>query len=394
MTDDRTVNPALHREFRPTSTKGGIFVLVLIGVFAALVLGAFALRSPNGPIVASVQPEPLSVEVAEIAIADVFELEETFSGLAEARRTSQLGAPAGGRIDQIRVRVGDKVKSGDVLARIDTRTLQAQLASSEASVAEARAGQQLALDTVERQRTLFAQGHVSSQRVDEAEAQATSAAARVDSAKAFADTLRVQIDLARITAPFDGVITARFADEGAIAGPGQALLEIVEAGQLEAQIGVPSAIATSLEAGKTYTLQSDAGDVSAVLRSVTGVVNRAQRTVAVVFDIDPKSAVPAGSVVRLTVPRTIDEGGFWVPLKALSSASRGLWTVYVAAPSGSGTQAEARLVEMVHSSGDRAFVRGPMQPGDRVIVDGLHRLTPGIPVTPTAPQRAAAGNGG
>jgi len=394
MTDPDYHAALQQREFKPTLMKGLIFVVILAAVLGGFVFAAFGLRSAEGPKVAAAEPEPLTVEVAQIERIDTFEIEETFSGLAKAQRTSQLGFPGGGRIQSIAVRVGDQVKAGDTLAKLDTRALGAQLASSEAVVAEARAGYQLALDTVGRQRTLQAQGHVSTQRVDEAEAQATTASARIDAAKAQADTLRVQIDLARITAPFDGVVTARFADEGAIAGPGQPLIELVEAGHLEAQIGVPASVVSGLEPGKPYTLTAETGPVQATLRSITGVVSASQRTVTAVFDIDQAAGVPAGSLVRLSMPRKIDEGGFWVPLKALTSATRGLWTVYVAAPDGEGARAEARLVEMIHTAGDRAFVRGPMQPGDRIIIDGLHRITPGAPVTPRESQRASTENDG
>lgn len=389
MSDPDYHSAGAQRNVRPSILKGLFFVLILLIVIAGFLYGAFVLRSAEGPKVATLAPEPLTVEVAEATLVENFELDETFSGLARAQRTSQLGFSSGGRIEAISVRVGDQVKAGDTLARLDTRALRAQLASSEAIVAEARAAHQLALDTVERQRTLLAQGHVSTQRVDEAEAQAATAMARIDAAKAQADTLRVQIDLARITAPYDGVVTARFADEGAIAGGSLPLLELVEAGHLEAQIGVPANVVTSLEPGKSYMLLAETGPVAATLRSVTGVVNASQRTVAAVFDIDDATSVPAGSIVRLSMPRTIEEGGFWVPVKSLTSASRGLWTVYVAVPDGSGSRAEARIVEMVHTSGDRAFVRGPMQPGDKIVVDGLHRITPGVPITPIESKRAS-----
>jgi membrane fusion protein, multidrug efflux system len=382
------------REFRPTFMKGVVFLILLGLVIAGFLFGAFQMRSAEGPKVAVNEPEPMTVEVTEAALVKDFVLEEAYSGLAQAQRTSQLGFPSSGRIESIRVRVGDRVKAGETLAKLDTRGLAAQLASLEAVVDEARASYQLALDTVERQRTLLAQGHVSTQRVDEAEAQAATAAARIASAKAQADTLRVQIDLSRITAPFDGVVTARFADEGAIAGPGTPLLELVEAGKLEAQIGVPASAAADLEPGKVYTLVAETGPVDATLRGVTGVVNASQRTVAAVFDIDDAASVPAGTIVRLSIPRTIDEGGFWVPLKSLTSATRGLWTIYVAVPDGAGARAESRVVEMVHTSGDRAFVRGPMQPGDRIITDGLHRITPGVPVTPIDSQRASTEHDG
>lgn len=394
MSDSQYSEPELSRDVRPTWLKGLIFLIFLGIVVAGLLYGAFVMRSEEGPKVATAAPEPLTVEVADIEVATTFELEEGYAGLATAARTSQLGFSSGGRIEVINVRVGDHAKAGETLAKLDTRALGAQLASSNAVVEEARAAHRLALDTVERQRTLRQQGHVSSQRVDEAEAQAATSLARIEAARAQADTLRVQIDLARITAPYDGVITGRFADEGAIAGAGQPILELVETGKLEARIGVPAAAVSTLEPGKEYMLQSDAGAVPATLRSVTGVVSASQRTVAAVFEFTRPDAIPAGSIVRLTLPRTIEEGGFWVPLKSLTSATRGLWTVYVAVPDGAGTRAESRLVEMIYSSGDRAYVRGPMKPNDRVIIDGLHRITPGVPVTPINSQRAAAENDG
>lgn len=394
MSESQYSESELSRDVRPTWLKGFAFLIFLGLVAAGFLYGAFLLRSEEGPKVALAAPEPLTVEVVDIEVATTFELEEGYAGLATAARTSQLGFSSGGRVDAINVRVGDRVKAGESLAKLDTRALAAQLASSNAVVEEARAAHRLALDTVERQRTLLRQGHISAQRVDEAEAQANTAVARIEAARAQADTLRVQIDLARITAPYDGVVTGRFADEGAIAGAGQPILELVETGKLEARIGVPAAAVSSLEAGKEYMLQSDAGPVPATLRSVTGVVSASQRTVAAVFEFPQPDVVPAGSIVRLSLPRTIEEGGFWVPLKALTSASRGLWTVYVAVSDGSGTRAEGRLVEMIYSSGDRAYVRGPMKPNDRVIIDGLHRITPGVPVTPIDSQHAAADHDG
>lgn len=379
------------RRRRPTILKGLFFILVLAAMIAGLLYAALLLRSAEGPKVATAAPEPLTVSVVQVKYVDLVEIDELFTGLAEARRTSRLGFQTGGRIDTINVRVGDRVAAGATLARLDTRGLAAQLASAEAVVQEARAAHQLALDTANRQRTLQDQGHVSQQRVEEASAQAATSLARVDSARAQADTLRVQIDLSRITAPYAGVITSRFVDEGAIAVPGQSILELVETGNLEARIGVPARIVPELVPGAIYALEAETGPVDAELRNVTGVVDSAQRTVAVIFDIPAGSAVPAGSIVRLRMERNLEERGFWVPVKALSSASRGMWTVYAVVPDGSGWRAQPRLVEMVYPGGERAFVRGPVEPNDRIIIDGLHRVTPGIPVIPREVQQAATG---
>ena len=208
------------REKKPTVLKGLVFLLLLIAIGAGLFYAATRLRSAEGPKVAHDAPAPLTVAVVTVERTDAFDLKESYTGLAEARRTSMLGFASSGRIAEIRADVGDKVKTGALLAKLDTRSLQAQLASARAQVQEARASHDLALSTVQRQRQLKLQGHVSQQRVDEAEAQANTALARVEAAKAQADTLRVQIDLAAITAPFDGVVTQRRSDEGAIAAAG------------------------------------------------------------------------------------------------------------------------------------------------------------------------------
>ena len=384
MTD--TYDPAPeadgHREAKPSLLKGLFFILLIGAVATGLVFAALQLRSQEGPKVAAAAPKPISVSVMVAAPGESFQLAEKFTGLAEPRRTSMLGFSSGGRIQSIRADVGDRVAAGRTLARLDTRALNAQLASSQAVIEEARAAHALALNTVERQRTLMEKGHISQQRVDEAEAQADTAMARIEAAKAQAETLRVQIDLARITAPYAGVITKRMADEGAIAAPGSPIFELVESGKLEARIGVPAASAAKLETGKIYTLETDVGPVEAKLRAVTGVIETGQRTVTTVFDIPDAGEVPSGAVVRLGIDRTIDEQGVWVPVKALTAAARGLWTVYVAERNGDSWIAAQRPVEMIHSEGGRAYVRGTVTAGDQIIVDGLQRITPGQAVIP------------
>lgn len=370
------------REKRPTFMKGVLFMVVMIIIAVVLVIGASTMRNAEGPRVASTAPEPISVVVSPVALSGNFNLSENYSGLATARRTSQLGFSGGGRIDDIRVDVGDRVKKGATLARLDTRSLRAQLASADASVDEALAGHALALSTVDRQRSLLEKGHVAQQSVDQAVAQADSSMARVQAAKARTNAVRVQIDLAKITAPFAGVIVARNADEGAIAAPGVPVLELVETGQLEARIGLPSSAAAKLVPGDAYELSSDVGPIGATLESVTGVIDPTRRTVMATFAVAAPGELSSGSVVRVSIGRDVQEDGFWVPVKALTTASRGLWLVYVAAPEGDGFVAEHRSVELVHSDGGRAFVRGVVQAGDRLIVDGLQRIAPGMPVAP------------
>lgn len=383
------------REPRPSAGKGFLFILVIIAMVAAL--GYFVLqnRSAEGPLVPTATPIPIAVETINVTLDEAFTAEEKFTGIVSPRRSSQLGFSNGGRIASLRVDIGDRVETGQTLAVLDTRNLRAQLEAAKAVVTEARASYQLAESTVDRQIALLEKGHVSSQRVDEARAQSNTARARIQAATANADALRVQIDLARIQAPFDGTITSRMADEGAIAGPGQSVFELVETGNLEARLGLTARLADKLEIGEVYELSSDQGPVLATLRSMTGVIDANNRTVTTLFDVQNANSVSAGAVVRLSMEQSIDEPGLWLPVSALTEADRGLWSVYIARRFGGGWQAEPGIVEIVHQSGDRVYVRGAVRDGDRVIIDGLQRITPGQPVTPVevSANGLAAGNG-
>ncbi|MEM6900106.1 MAG: efflux RND transporter periplasmic adaptor subunit [Pseudomonadota bacterium] len=368
------------REKKPTFAKGAAFLLLLGGIIAALVMVALTQRSAEGPAVATRVAPAVMVETDTVEYESALVLEERFSGIVQPRRTSQLGFSSGGRIDRITVDVGDRVIEGQMLARLDTRDLGSQLAAAQATVEEARANYNLARATVTRQQTLLERGHVSQQRVDEVEASANAAAARIEAAQAQANTLRVAIDLASIRAPYGGTITARMGDEGAIAAPGVNVLELVETGLLEARIGLPEKAAANLEAGKVYQLASATGFVEATLRADTGVIDPTRRTVTAVFEIVDPETVAAGAVVRLPIDQPIDERGFWVPVTALSESQRGLWSIYAVERDGAGYVVAPRLVEIVHSDADRAFVRGTMENGERFVSDGLRRLVPGQPV--------------
>lgn len=395
MTDTVYPPETVERETKPTALKGLLFLIVLVAISA--VIGYFVLqnRSPEGPLVVEQKPVPLPVETVAVKLDGAFTAEEKFTGIVSPMRTSQLGFSVGGRIASLRADVGDKVERGATLAVLDTRSLRAQLASAEAMITEAEAAYSLAVATVERQRTLNQKGHVSMQRVDEANAQANTAAARIEAARANADTLRVQIDLSRITAPYGGTITARMADEGAIAGPGQSVFELVETDNLEAKIGLTAKLADTLLVGQDYPLVSDQGTVLAKLRSKTGVIDTSNRTVTTVFDILEPERIASGAVVRIGLEQEIDQAGLWLPVSALSESERGLWSVYVARRQGGDWIAEPGIVEIVYQAGERVYVRGSLEDGDRVILDGLQRITPGQPVTPVEVRAsgAVAGNG-
>ncbi|WP_203292058.1 efflux RND transporter periplasmic adaptor subunit [Maricaulis parjimensis] len=366
---------------------GSMVAGAAIGI-AVLVFGVSSLRAEANSALTPPPPMPVAVIAADYDAG--LHVEDLYPGIVAARRETALGFERAGRIDSLLVDVGDTVSAGDVLARLDTRALDAQIAAADAQTAEAAAQTALAEDTQNRQAQLLARGHISQQRYDEVATSTRAAQARQNAAAAAADALRVQRDLTVLTAPFDGVITARLADEGAIAQPGQPLLDLVEAGSLEVRVGLPRDVANRLDTEAVHAFITDRGRIQGQFRSATGVVDRQSRTVTVLFDLSETSGVAAGEVIRLSLAAPMEQAGFWVPTQALAEGRRGLWSVYVLVrQDGDRHVLQARPVETLRVEADRAFVRGAVESGELILASGLQRVTPGQSVVPSQTEARA-----
>ena len=182
--------------------------------------------------------------------------------------------------------------------------------------------------------------------------------------------------------PYDGVITRRNSDEGAVLGAGTPLFQLVEDGVLEFRAGLPVEDAASLTPGNEYVLEAGDRRVSARLRALTGVVDTTSRAVEAVFELEGGQGVISGEVARLVLPGTLEERGFWAPLTALSEGRRGLWTVYQLTNGGERYSLEPRSVELLHTEGGRVYLRGAVDEGAMILAGGVQRVTPGQSVTP------------
>ena len=359
----------------------GTGVAAFAVLLAVAVIGVSALRGASADA-APEETAPLTAQVFTITYDERARITEYFPGLIAARRESALGFEQGGRIAQIAVDVGDRVEAGETLARLDTRTLEAQLNAARAQAVEAAAQADLAQVTLTRQRTLVEQGHISPQRLDETQANASAADARRAAARASAVALEVRLELASLTAPYAGVVTARMADEGAIAAPGAPVLQLVEADALEVRVGLPGRQARGLTIGESYPVEADGRVMDATLRAVTGVVERRSRTVTALFDLPAGADASAGEVARLSLPTPLERRGFWAPVSALAEARRGLWAIYVLNGDSAPYTIEPRTVEVIHTEGERVWVSGAVREGERALASGLQRVTPGQRVVP------------
>lgn len=334
---------------------------------------------------------------------DSFDATRVYGGVTAPVRASELGFKQGGEIDEVNVDIGDSVSAGDVIARLDADSLLAARSNAAAEVEVARARLQaveaeldLANKTLARFENLRRDGHVSIQALDEAiRTQAASrgelgvARAGLQRARAGLRSAEVALREATITAPYAGRIQARYVDEGSQVGSGQRVLRLIETARKEAHIGLPERAAAGLEPGTTHMMRWNSERIEATLVSVLPEIDPVTRTLTGVFRLQDER-VPFGAVVELELASRVTEPGYWVPLAALTESDRGLWAVYVL---GQDSTVERRLVEVIHSEPTRAFVRGTLSSGDKLITSDAARIVPGQRVDATRLASRASSSG-
>lgn len=188
-------------------------------------------------------------------------------GHLEPLRQATVSAQLGGTVLALLVKAGDRVKSGQPIARIDPRDAQAGLQRSDAGLAQAEAEVRNARVAVERARELRAQGFVSAAALDIAETQFLASQAAVQQARAA----RAQASLAHghavVTAPFDAVVLATQVEGGDLASPGRAIATLYAPGALRAIAQVPLSLADAARGATRVEVELPDGRRVAAARS-------------------------------------------------------------------------------------------------------------------------------
>jgi RND family efflux transporter MFP subunit len=355
----------------------------VVGLVAAVPLAFLLLRPTPAPAV--VQAPAVAVATTPAEMQTGYHWRRSFVGQVQPARVSPLAFELGGQLVAVHVQEGESVTAGALLAEVDTERLQAQLRELRASLSEAEAGEGLARSTYRRLARVVDEGAATRQRVDEAEEALRAAEARVVLVQSRIESLEVDLDKSRLTAPYDGVLIERLADEGSVLQAGQTVLVLQEAARPEIRVGIAGRLVDDLQVGEIYRLQDGADGFEARLRTVLPVRDTRARTVNALFD--PLGEAPAlrpGDLVRLELSERIEATGFWVDTSALTESERGLWGVYVAVPAEApptGLIATHRIVrrsvELLYTELDRAYVRGTLSAGDYMLTGGVQRVVPG-----------------
>jgi RND family efflux transporter MFP subunit len=312
----------------------------------------------------------------------------TFTSVVRARVETDLGFRTGGKVVERPVEVGDAVKAGQVLARLDPADYQLAVKAAADQVQAANVDAQQAASDEARFRRLLADGSVGSADHERQKARADAAAARLDQARRQLELARNREGYATLVAPYAGVVTALRFERGQVVAEGQAVISLARDGEREIVAELPEdwvGRARTLTATATpwHDAPNDArAPLPLVLRELSPLASAQGRTFRVRYAAAPESraqvaALPLGSTTQLNLSGpTVGPAATAVPVTALvkASASAGVWVL-----DAKGSGLVFTPVQVVAMDDAWVHVTG-LDAGSRVVSVGAQKLDAGITV--------------
>jgi RND family efflux transporter MFP subunit len=250
----------------------------------------------------SAEPPPAATPAASLVVTTVLPVSRevavsiAVSGSVSAWQEMSLGVElTGNRATEVLVEVGDRVRAGQPLLRLDSRTLNVQFRQAEASVTQAEAALELAQANSARGDSLVGQGLISSSDSDKLRADLRSAEAQLITAQADRDAARLRLGFATLSAPDDGIISARSVQPGQVVSAGSELLRLIRRGRLEWQADLAETDLIRVKPGAVVELSGPSGTkISGRVRTVSPAVDPATRTGLLYADLPEPGPLRAG----------------------------------------------------------------------------------------------------
>jgi RND family efflux transporter MFP subunit len=327
------------------------------------------------PAFAQKSAEPPSVGVMQVRNV-MMAPKVAMPGTVVSLNDSQLASEVEGRIAWV-ADVGTVVKKSDVVARIDNMLAGLQLASDKANVARLAAQARYDRAQADRMENLFAQNAIAKATRDQAVSTRDMDAAALAQAQAAESKSQYQFTHSDIRAPFAGRVVARLINPGEYATAGKPVVRLVDIGSTEISVQTPIDAARYLREGMTLTVEIESKPASATVRAIVPVGDVASRTIEVRLVL-PAGAGFVGDAAKVFIPTAQPRNVVAVPRDALVLREDNTYIFKVNGKS----QAERIAVETGAEEGPLVEVRGPITPGERVIVRGAERLEAGQKVRP------------
>ncbi len=299
------------------------------------------------------------------------------TGRVQAQNEVNLSFRVDGRLIERTVDIGDSVRPGQLIARLDpqneesgVQTVRAQVAGANARLLEAR-------NQYERMRDLVTDASVSRAQYEQAEAMLRSAESQVDALQGQLNIAQNRLGYTRLVSDIAGIVTARGPEPGEVVSPGRTIVQVARDGARDAVFDVPERIKDSVDrkADITVALSSDATVTAAgKVREVAPRADPVTGTFAVrVRLVNPPPAMRLGSTVTGRV-RLEAGAGITIPAAALVRAD-GKTAVWVVDPQAS--TVALRTITVRGSDSESVQVGSGLNPGDVIVIAGVQALRPG-----------------
>ena len=305
----------------------------------------------------------------------------TLPGDVQAFTSAPIYAQVSGYVKKWYFDIGAPVKKGQLLAELDTPNLAGESAQGRANLVNAQAAQKLSEATARRYDALFAQGAVARQSKDEKDADLAAKNASVAAARAGLFSVSSQENFRRLVAPFDGVVTSRAVDVGALVTVGTPastpLFTVSDQSRLRIYVRVPQNYASYIrpDMDVTFTVPQNPGRVfHAKLVASAGAVASSTGTVLVQFGLDNRDNVlQPGAYAEVKFPLPAGANGIRVPSTALMFRDEGM---QVATVDKTG-HVKLKTVTIARDMGATVDVSGGISPKDRIIDNPADALRDG-----------------
>ena len=289
--------------------------------------------------------------------------------------------------------IGAHVKAGQLLAEIDAPDLDQQLNQAKADLAAAQSGESLADVTSKRWQSLVKKDAVSQQDADEKASDAQSKHSAVVAAQANVQRLMALEDFKRIVAPFDGVVTARETDVGALinagSGTGVELFRVADIHRMRIYVRVPQALSGNLIAGQTAALtlpQRPNRPVQATVVTTSHAINQSSRTLLVELQTDnPGGDLQPGTYAEVHFKLPDSPDTLRLPTSALLFREDGLKVAIL----GPDNKITLRPVTIGRDLGTEVEIASGLMPADRVVNSPSDSIAEGDSVRPADDEKVA-----
>jgi len=310
----------------------------------------------NASPAVAVQLTPATVETRQATEAVV--------GTVRSKQRAVIEAKVSGRLLQYRAVPGERVKAGELLAELDVQEIRAKREQARAVLDQARRD-------LGRQQLLIASKATSQQELD-------AAAARVKVADAGLNEAETMLGYARVTAPFDAVITRKLAELGDLAMPGKPLLELEAPANLRFETDLPESLIERVQPGAKLpvTIPSLPAPLTATVAEISPVADALSRTFLVKLDLPAAAGLRPGQFGRVAVPVAATEL-LLVPRQAVLRRGQ-IEAVFVVRDH----RAQLRLVKTGKLLDNQIEILAGLEPGDPVVTSDASRLSDGQSVTP------------